>query len=742
MRIPRPNRSLGASAMPSDWGQAFATVAAAIAQDCAATLAVLARQKPMLPDPAPFGRLILSFHKSIQSRDFQRKIHPHGEFGKLPKIGTPEHISELLSVKDAKGHSSTGLDSGVWQISQRDTESPQPQEDRKHSRIGSTPAVQLLSLCAIQKDMKKSPALKRTAMLHALRLWLFRGLFSVIFAGFAVITMAQPTNDNFANRIALTGNVNVPGTLSNATSEVGEPLLPGISSGQTVWWTWTAPANGILSLSDYWTPPFPGPTVLFPGSGPLVTVYTGSDLPDLSLVASNNYLMCYQDGECGCHWRQRGQIVFHVTQGQTYQICVDAPIVTDASLQLVTNYSLGTFVTLGSTATNNAISVMMMGISWGPVFTTNLAPEINFQLGLGFTPAPTNDDFANATPLTGKRTRIAASNSGATKQPGEPDHLGNLGGSSVWYSWIAPASGRVSLSTNNIPPYLPPTSSGGDSSDTTLTGGPNCGNQIDVNPPPPFFPLLTAYTGTAVDALTPANCLPMGLSAFPHAVEFDAVKGQSYMIAYDGNMGTTGDITLFLALTKPASNDHFKSRIPLHGVNVAVTGFNAGATSEPGEPALPDSAGKSVWWSWTAPVSGTASIDLGGSDYPFPVGVFTGTSLAKLSGVATNSGSVSFSAVQGRTYQIAVDDAAGLTGEIKFTLQIPPVVLPLIGTRQSGNLTVLEYSASPGQVVLLQSSSDGSNWTNVGTVTARQHQVNFAVKGSTSGKSYRALVVD
>jgi hypothetical protein len=110
--------------------------------------------------------------------------------------------------------------------------------------------------------------------------------------------------------------------------------------------------------------------------------------------------------------------------------------------------------------------------------------------------------------------------------------------------------------------------------------------------------------------------------------------------------------------------------------------------------------------------------------------------------VATNSGGVSFAAVQGQTYQIAVDDSSGLTGEIKFTLQIPPVELPLIQTRSSGNTTLLEYSASPGEVVLLQSSSDGSNWKNVKTATAHQHQVSFTVGGSRSGILYRALVVD
>src|ERR1700743_1515320 len=48
--------------------QAFAALAAAIAQRGATTLGALACQETMLPDPATFGRLILSFHKFITLR--------------------------------------------------------------------------------------------------------------------------------------------------------------------------------------------------------------------------------------------------------------------------------------------------------------------------------------------------------------------------------------------------------------------------------------------------------------------------------------------------------------------------------------------------------------------------------------------------------------------------------------------------------------------------------------------------
>jgi hypothetical protein len=84
---------------------------------------------------------------------------------------------------------------------------------------------------------------------------------------------AQPANDNFANRTVLIGSaVAVTNSLAGATSEPGEPFITGISSGQTAWWTWTAPSNGIVTIST-------GGTAF----NPLLAVYTGSELTNLGL---------------------------------------------------------------------------------------------------------------------------------------------------------------------------------------------------------------------------------------------------------------------------------------------------------------------------------------------------------------------------------------------------------------------------------------------------------------------------
>jgi hypothetical protein len=534
--------------------------------------------------------------------------------------------------------------------------------------------------------------------------------------GALVPAIAQPTNDNFAHRASLSGaRVTVASSLAAASFEPGEPFIPEVSSGQTAWWSWTAPANGIVTLSV-------GPTNPSP---PLLAVYAGSDLAGLSLVASNNYASCYEwcGGTSTCHWRVREQTTFHVVRGEVCQIAVDSAVTTRA--QEV----------------------------WGPgsvsvIWTTNIVDGGDYSLGLRFTAAPKNDDFAHPISLRRERTQLLASNAGATRQPGEPNHLDNPGGSSVWYAWAAPASGRVTLSAKEMPVYAPPSSYGAFtwSIDIIAIGPPACTTESPQTPLPTFFPLFAAYTGSSVDALTPAGWLPLSLPGYDNAVCFDVVKGYTYHIAFDGNMGTTGSTPLCLALTKPAMNDGFAHRLALHGIYVTATGYNAGATSQPGEPAIGGtSAGKTVWWSWTAPVSGTVSIDLTGSDYAFPVAIFTGSSLAGLSQVAAGSGAVSFEAVAGRTYQIAVSDCAGLTGAINLLLQAPVLSLDLSGSVTSfRSQALLTYTAIAGQKVLLERSSDGSNWQTMQTLVTHRNSISFLVRSAPtdSGPFYRALVID
>jgi hypothetical protein len=142
---------------------------------------------------------------------------------------------------------------------------------------------------------------------------------------------------------------------------------------------------------------------------------------------------------------------------------------------------------------------------------------------------PGNDDFEDAFPLTdgpmgGNSGSFGMGNVGASKEPGEPDHAGSHGGSSVWFWWTAQGSGSVRLTT--------------------------CGTD--------FHSLLAVYVGAEVSALTPvaasSNAESPACNVFwqgPYQLAFDVEAGEEYMIAVDGDGGAWGSFGLEMQ-TSPA----------------------------------------------------------------------------------------------------------------------------------------------------------------------------------------------
>jgi hypothetical protein len=129
--------------------------------------------------------------------------------------------------------------------------------------------------------------------------------------------------------------------------------------------------------------------------------------------------------------------------------------------------------------------------------------------------------------------------------------------------------------------------------------------------------------------------------------------------------------------TTNSSNDQLANRFTIPSAGGTVTGSNATATKESGEPNHGNvPGGKSVWWTWTAPVSGLVTISLDGSSFDTTLGVYQGTSVSSLTSVAQDdeggAGSCSrviFTASAGATYQIAVDGYSGASGNITLTLK-------------------------------------------------------------------------
>ena len=289
--------------------------------------------------------------------------------------------------------------------------------------------------------------------------------------------------------------------------------------------------------------------------------------------------------------------------------------------------------------------------------------------------APANDCFANAGVLSSAESGSATgTNVGSSKEPGEPDHAGNPGGASIWYAWTAPASFDVAFTT--------------------------AGSAFDT--------LLTAYTGSTVDALqlVAANDDAGGLQS---RVEFAAAAGTTYMVAVDGYGGATGSVTLAWErlpdAPPPPPNDDFAAAHVLPSAETgSVTGTNVDATKEAGEPNhAGNRGGASVWYAWTAPAAAGVRFSTEGSSFDTVLAVYTGAAVDALAPVAANDdaiglqSSVQFEAAAGVTYAIAVDGFGGATGST--TLSWDPVdAQPPSAPPNDSFANAVEIGGAAGQV--------------------------------------------
>ena len=127
-------------------------------------------------------------------------------------------------------------------------------------------------------------------------------LFGLFVASSSCLWAQQPpANDNFANRTTLSGSP-VSGT-STTVGATREPFEPNPSGNviETVWWTWTAPAAGAVTIDTTGSDIDPE----------YVGVYNGASIDQLHVVAANSI-----DNE------GTQTITFPTVAGAVYQISV------------------------------------------------------------------------------------------------------------------------------------------------------------------------------------------------------------------------------------------------------------------------------------------------------------------------------------------------------------------------------------------------------------------------------------
>lgn len=190
----------------------------------------------------------------------------------------------------------------------------------------------------------------------------------------------------------------------------------------------------------------------------VVAVYTGSALGALTLVAAN-------DDDPG---KSTSRATFTAQAGTAYQIAVDGK-------------NGGTGLTLVNVGTT-----------------------------------PVNDAFATPTVLAGESLHLAGTNFRATLEQGEP-RIGSFnGGTSLWYRWTAPRTGRFQVSAASED----------------------------------FNPILAVYTGSALGALAlvdAAGNAAANARSNGAVWTVEAVAGTSYIIQVDTkNPGAVGQFVLSL----------------------------------------------------------------------------------------------------------------------------------------------------------------------------------------------------
>jgi hypothetical protein len=418
--------------------------------------------------------------------------------------------------------------------------------------------------------------------------------------GFALEIQGPPANDDFATPEVLGPNpMTTGGQTRLATKQPGEPDHAGDAGGHSLWFSWTPASTGPIDLTAC-------------GNSreldTLLAVYTGADLGSLTEVAANDDTAAEPASELCDSSRGASLVEFTAVAGTTYRIAVDGK-----------GGGTGQFV-------------------------------------LAFEPAAANDDFDAPQTLfaAGLPSFGSANTKLATKEPGEPDHAGDPGGHSVWFSWTPTTGGPIEIST--------------------------CSQRGDLDT------LLAVYTGTALNSLDPVVSNDDGSNprcrATDASAQFTATAGTTYRIAVDGKGGSSGGFQLILEGL--VANDDFAKPQSLGGALPATALFSSNrfATKQAGEPDhAGDPGGASVWFKWTAPLSGPVSVDTCGSNIDTLLAVYTGKAVGSLTPVQSNddgsgkcapASRLSFDAVANTVYKIAVDGKAGAQGSIQLEVDARP----------------------------------------------------------------------
>lgn len=483
------------------------------------------------------------------------------------------------------------------------------------------------------------------------------------------IAPSGPANDAPCGAIPLLadGSVQSGFTNVNATVDTDEAgLTPTVSDcvnswcelgiQNSVWFTFVAPASGGVEISTCDLADFDTQIALYEAS-------------DCGNYGTYNLLAANDDGPTSCATDYDSQMeVEGLNDGQTYYLLVDG---------------------YGGATGEFAISISPLQA-----------------------PAPGNDAACAAIQLPVDGTvQPGFTNVNATVESGEPNLVpdandcisswcesSNEVHNSVWFSFDAPTSGRVEISTCDLADF---------NTQLAVYETGDCSS-------------FGAYNLLAANDNGPSSCATGGDSQ----MEVNNLNaGQTYYIMVDGHDGATGNFGIKLTeLTSPApANDSPCAAISVPTDGTVQTGFtNVNATVESNEQNLAptgsdcttswceptNTVNNSVWFSFVAPASGRVEISTCGlADFDTQLGLFQTNNCGNFNDytliAANDDGPTSCSTdfdswmdveglTAGETYYIMVDGYQGANGA--FGISVTEVV---INSTIDNELSAVSLIASP-----------------------------------------------
>ncbi|MFT5278418.1 MAG: hypothetical protein ACI9P8_000043, partial [Bacteroidia bacterium] len=428
----------------------------------------------------------------------------------------------------------------------------------------------------------------------------------------------------------------IAGDNTGYTTEASEPTGSCYTGGSqaTAWYFFTAPASGYVTVSTDYAGGTNGDTEI------ALYELTGA-CTDLSNLGPE--LFCDQDGGTAANF--------------------NSVIVSDAA----------------PLTGGNVYYVQVSG--WN-------GTEGSFDISVTET-IPTNDDLCDAIAIVVDAPEIGGDNTGYGVEASEPGGSCYSGGAqaTAWYSFVAPASGYVTVSTDYA---------GGTNGDTEIALYELTGVCTDLSNLGPE--LFCDQDGGGIEDF---NSI-MNTSASP------LTGGTTYYVQVSGWFGSQGSFDISVVESVP-QNDALCDAFEIIVDDPELAGDNTGYTTETSEPngsCYAGGAQGTAWYFFVAPVGGlvTVSTDYaGGSNGDTEIAIYELTgSCADLANLGPELGCDQDGGVVANFNSVISTDASPLTGGTTYYVQVSG----WFGTTGSFDISVvqnptpLDDACSPGVVAL------------------------------------------